>query len=155
MSTLSLKAALAKTATPEAWVEFKEGISFQLRYFPKARFRALADKHTEIVYNPQAKARAPKLNTEEFTKAFMKEVVLGWKGVTLDSLSKLCEIDISSYTREELVTELPFSVEELQRLTEMVYDIDPFINEACMNLGFFRPQLEDEAKNSNASPTTS
>lgn len=155
MSNLSLKAALAKTVSPETWVEFKEGISFKLRYFPKSRFRALADAHTETAYNPQTKSRAPKLNTENFTRAFMKEVVLDWKGVTLGTLSKICEIDVSSYTSEEQAQPLPFSVDELIRLIEMVYDIDPFINEAVMNLAYFRPNLEDEVKNSNASQTTS
>lgn len=155
MSTPSLKSVLANVSVPEAWVEFKEGISFKLRYFSKARFRALADKHTEIVYDPKAKARSPKLNSEEFTKAFFKEVVLDWKGVTLNSLSRLCEINLEPYTAEQLAQEFPFSVEELGRLGEMIYDLDPFLNQVVTDLTYFRPQLEEEAKNSKPSPTTS
>ena len=55
----SLGAVLSKTVAPSAWVEYKEGIKFQLRYMSKARFRALADECTEHRYNPQRQVREP------------------------------------------------------------------------------------------------
>ncbi len=151
----NLGAVLAKTITPTAWIEFKEGISLQLRYMPKSRFRAIADKHTEMVYSEATKARAQKINTEEYTKSFIKEAVLGWKGVTLKSLSRLCEIDISSYTAEQLEMPLPFSTAEMLKLLDLCYDLDGFISQSVSDIRMFRPNLEDEAKNLKSSPTTS
>lgn len=148
---LSLGSVLSKTVAPSAWVEYKEGIFFNLRFLPKSRFRAMADECTEFRYNPQTKVREPKLDTPRFLAKFLKESVLAWRGVTLRSLSRIVEIDISSYTEEELSQEIGFTIDELVRMMDMVYDIDPFIQAAVTDIKTFRPALEDELKNSNRS----
>lgn len=71
--------------------------------------------------------------------------------MTLRSLSRIVEIDISSYTEEELSQEIGFTIDELVRMMDMVYDIDPFIQAAVTDIKTFRPALEDELKNSNRS----
>jgi hypothetical protein len=143
----SLGAILSKTVAPSAWVEFKESISFKLKYLPKARFRALADSSTEQKYDPVTKTRAPKINTQDFTERYLREAVLDWKGVTLKSLSRICEIDVSGQPPEAMETALPFTIEELTRLIDIVYDLDNFISAAVTDIKTFRPLLEEETKN--------
>jgi hypothetical protein len=148
---LSLGGVLAKTVAPSAWVEYREGIFFHLRFVPKSRFRSLADDCTEHRYNAQTKVREPKLDSARFLSKFLKESVLGWRGVTLQSLSRIVEIDLSSYSEEELKQEIVFSVDELVKLFDMVYDIDQFVQSAVTDIKTFRPALEDELKNSKPS----
>lgn len=152
---LSLGVILSKTVSPDTWVEYKEGVFFHLRYMPKSRFRAMADDCTESRYNAQTKVREPKLDTTRFLKRFLKDAVLGWRGVTLKSLSRLVEIDLSSYSEEDMRTDIGFNLEELERLIDMVYDLDPFIQASVTDIKTFRPALEDELKNSKSSQSGS
>ena len=150
-----LGSVLAKTVSPDAWIEFKGGLSFRLRFMPKSKFRSLADAATEFIYDKKSKARVPKINAEAYTTAFVKEAVMDWRGVTLRTLSRIAEIDISTYSEAELDAASPFAHKELATLMDMVYDLDSFLNETVGDIATFRPFLEEEAKNSKSSPTTS
>lgn len=144
---ISLARVLDKTVSPSAWVEYKEGIFFELRYLSKSKFRQMAEDCTEHRYNAGTKVREPKMDTTKFMKKFVAASVSGWRGVTMQALSKLVEIDISGYSAEELKQELDFSVDELIRLIDMVMELDPFIQSSVMDIKVFRPALEDELKN--------
>lgn len=144
---LSLASVLGKTVSPDAWIEYKEGIKFHLRYMSKAKFRQLAEDCTEHRYNPQKQVREPKMNVEKFLQKFVADTILDWKGVTLRSLSRLVEIDVSGYTKDEMAQEISFSSAEAIRLMEMVYELDPFIQSCVTDIKTFRPALEDELKN--------
>lgn len=152
---ITLGGALKKIVSPSAWVEYKEGISFHLRFMSKAKFRQLADDCTESRYNPQQQRREPKLDATKFTRLFLSQCLLDWRGVTLKSVSRIMEIDLSGYTPEECEQPLPFSAEEATKLIDMVYDLDSFLQAAITDIKTFRPTLEDELKNSERSQSGS
>lgn len=155
-ATVSLKDVLkTHLSNPTAWVEFREGISFKLKFMPKARWRAIADDCTEFRYNPMTKNREPKLDTDAFLKKFLREAVLDWKGATLKALSLLTDIEVSAYTKEQLNAELDFDASQLAEIVDRCPDLDTFINSSVLDIKTFRPLLDEELKNSEASQSGS
>lgn len=143
----NLLAALKTTVNPTAWVEFRDGILFELKYMPKARWRAIADNCTEFRYDPVQKQRLPKMDSAKFLKLFIEEAVTDWRGVTLRSISLQTDIDIRNFTKEQLDAPLPFSAAELLDLIDRIVDLDTFINTAVMDIKTFRPTMDEEVKN--------
>jgi hypothetical protein len=155
-ASINLKAALkTNLSNPTAWVEFREGISFKLKFMPKATWRKLADECTEFRYNPLTKNREPKLDTDAFLKKFLRDAVLDWKGATLRSLSQIVDIDVDGYTPEQMMQPLPFDCNELPGIVDRCPDLDTFINASVLDIKTFRPLLDEEVKNSKTSQSGS
>lgn len=144
---VTMGALLKKTDVPSVWVEYKEGISFLLSFVPKARFKEMVDKCTEMVYNPAIKARQPQLNGKKFFENFLSLAVKDWKGVTPDSISRIAPINIDGLTPEQLKQDMPYSVSALLDMIEIAYELDTFLQNTAMDLNVFRPSHADEVKN--------
>lgn len=152
---IDLASVLKKTVAPTMWVEYKEGIFFEFRFMSKSRFRQMAEECTDMKYNSQTKAREPKMDTDRFMKKFLAMAVANWRGVTIDSISRIAEIDLEGYSEKQRKQPMDFSLTELQKLIDMVYELDPFIQSAVTDIRTFRPSLEDELKNSKSSQSGS
>ena len=144
---ISMASLLKKTDVPSVWVEYKEGISFQLSFVPKARFKEMVDKCTEMVYSPAIKARQPQLNGKKFFESFLQVAVKDWKGVTPDSISRIAPINVAGLSPEQLQQVMPYSQAALMDMIEIAYELDTFIQNTAMDLNVFRPSHADEVKN--------
>lgn len=157
MSSKYIKATevFRSTVSPKAWFDFKEGIKLQLAFVPKAKFREISDDSLEWVFDEKTKTRQQKLSSKKFQDKFLRVAVLDWEGVTLESLSRIAEIDTTGYTPEQLKEVIPFSHEWIVELEKVAYDLDQFITSIVSDIKQFRPNLENEIKNSVSSPSTS
>lgn len=150
MATINLAASLKKASETrlQSVFEFRHGIRLRLNFMSKARFRAIADKTTETVYDPNAKERVTRPNSKRFLEEFVKEAVADWEGVTLTSVSKIAPIDLEGYTAEQMVEAIPFSREAAYELISGAYDLDTFVQNTVVDVSAFRPNVQDEVKNS-------
>ena len=78
--------------------------------------------------------KVEKLDIELFNTMFIRSCVLGWSGLTMDTLSKFVLIG----TPENPDEEVPFSVENAEFLLSSSELFDRFINETVSNLDIFR-----------------
>lgn len=151
---LTPSAIFGKLVTPTCWFEFKEGIKFKLAFVPKAKFRQISDSSMEWVFDERTKTRVQKISSKLFQEKFLRVAVQDWENVTLRTMSSIAEIDITGLTDEELDAPIPFSHEWVIKLEEVAYDLDQFISQQVSDISLFRPELENELKNSKPSPTT-
>jgi len=143
-------------AAPNAWFDFKEGISFKLNFVPKAKFREISDESLEWAYDERTKTRQQKLNSKLFQDKFLKVAVSGWRNLTYVSLSKIAEINLDTVVASgaDINEEIPYSHSMMIRIEQLAYDLDQFISQQVCDIRAFRPNLDNELKNSKSTPST-
>lgn len=129
------------------WVEFKNGISFQLKFVARATVQAITEQNTELRFDPRQKTRMPRINPEGLTADFVEAGVLNWKGVTPNSLAEIIPLDIAAYPAEERDKELPYNKEDCVAVVRAAYELDSFLQENCTDIAVFRSKQESEVKN--------
>jgi hypothetical protein len=134
-----------------AWVEFREGMQFQLRYISRSDLTRLAENCKTWKFSHDHKTKAQQLDHEEFTKKFCARAIVGWKGVTPRSLANTIPIDLTKFTEEQLDAPIDFEQENLVSLIKGAYQLDDFLQDCATDIKVFRPELEDQLKNSKPS----
>lgn len=133
------------------WVEFMQGIFFEVNYLSRSRLKRLTENATSYVYSPKTKTREPKLNNDMFNDNFIREVVVGWKGVTARSLSNLVEVDTDEIPEDLMEQELDYEHEAMVKLFDEAYDLDSVLQDFVLDVKNFDPNIEDELGNSPTS----
>lgn len=137
------------------WVQYKDtGISFEVNFMSKARFKVLTDQCSSLVYNAESKTHQPKIDTKKLAAAYVEQAVKGWKGVTPKSLAAIAPVELSNLTEEQRNTELAYSADSMKFLVESTFELDTFLQEVTMNPALFNQTVvpfEDAAKNSKSS----
>ena len=140
-------AAMSRVVIPTQVFEFK-GLRLRLRYMPKIKFQALVQNCTITSFDNNTKSRRPQLDEKRFSRAFLQAVVEGWDNVTLRTISSITNIAIDGYTDAELDAPIPYSVEALEELCRVSYDLDDFISKTSSAIDCFRANpTEAEVKN--------
>ena len=78
--------------------------------------------------------KTEQLDVDLFNKLFVSSCVLGWKGLTMENLSKLVLIEPAENPEEEV----EFSVENAEFLLSASEAFDKFINATVSDLDSFR-----------------
>lgn len=109
------------------------GFIVRIRYQGRQAIRELAKKAT--VYSlDQNMQKTEKLDIDLFNKLFVGACIVGWKGLTMENLSKLVLIE----QPEDLTEEVPFSVENAEFLITSSEVFDKFVNATAHDLDAFR-----------------
>jgi len=150
--TTALEILKTKKERKSAWVEFQQGISFQVNYLSRGKLKRITENSTSFAYNPRTRAREPKMNNDFFNDTFIRETVVGWKGVTARSLSNLIDIDISEIPESKLDDPLDYDHNAMVVLFDEAYDLDQVLQDFVLDIKNFQPDIEDELGNSETSP---
>jgi len=146
---------LINPAPKSIWVQYRDtGISFEVNFMSKARFKVLTDQCSSLVYNADSKTHQPKIDTKKLAGAYVEQAVKNWKGVTPKSLSALAPVNTENLTDAQRETELEYSVDSMKFLVESTFELDTFLQEVTMNPALFNQTvvpIEDAAKNSKSS----
>lgn len=145
-----LIADLMKSTVKTAWLEFKEGISFELKFVSKSKFRLITDQCTTLQFDPRSKVHQPKVDTTKMVELFVKEAVHNWRGATPRRLALIAPVNLESLSDEQKDAELVFSYEQLVALVKETYELDSWMQEAAMDIRCFNVgsvPKEDVAKN--------
>ncbi len=139
---------LKRKKMPEGWFVFdtKSAVEVKLAYLSPADYRKRLELCTEIVNGKE------RLNDEKILDA-TAELILDWRGLTLEKVSELIPIDIPA-GQESLP--VPCTRENKLALLTETWRFKEFINETVTKLGdFIAAERELERKNSQSSPNGS
>jgi hypothetical protein len=128
-------------------VEFKEGIVLTMRYIPRTKLQDFATKSRIFKYDSATKTRNQTIDGDLFSEMFCEAAVVGWKGVTPESLSSVVPLNTEGFTDVELKTEIAFTKESLMILVKQAYEFDEFVQKVSTDLSYFKPHHEEELKN--------
>jgi len=143
-------ASLIAPANKTAWVEFKEGIAFEMVFVSKSKFKSITDQCTTLQFDPRSKVHQPRLDSIKLIELFVKEAVKSWRNVTPEKVSLIAPLDLSKVPQDQMQTEIPFNYEQLVALVKETYELDTFLQEAAMDIRCFNTgnvPKEDSAKN--------
>lgn len=128
-------------------VEFKEGIVLTMRYLPRTKLQDFATKSRIFKYDSATKTRNQTIDGDLFSEMFCDYAVVGWKGVTPESLSSVVPLNTEGFTDTQLKAEIPFTKESLMILVKQAYEFDEFVQKVSTDLSYFKPHHEEELKN--------
>lgn len=143
------------TGALSAWVEFRNGLEFDVRFVSRAELQRIAQRCTVLRYDPKAKTRVPRLDSERFVRDFCDRAVKGWRGITPDSISTLVPVDLGKLTEEQRRSPIEFSLDNLVSLVSNAYELDDFLQDAVSDVSVFRPNQAEEMGNSESSQSGS
>lgn len=154
--SLKIKDILVKdTNKLTARIEFRPGLTLNLRYMSRSTLQSLYRSCTIQKFNHESKQREPQLDGPRFAKEFTKLSVLGWEGFTPNRIASLFPVEFENIPADKMDEEIPFSIEDFSFLMENVFDLDQFVQDAVVDANYFRPHKEDEEKNSESSQSGS
>ena len=109
------------------------GFTVRIKYQGRQAIRELAKKAMVHSIGPDMK-KTEQLDIDLFNKLFVSSCVLGWKGLTMENLSKLVLIEPAENPEEEV----EFSVDNAEFLLSASEAFDKFINATVSDLDSFR-----------------
>jgi len=152
---LKLNALLRKdTDSINSELEYK-GLVLNVRYMSRSALLAMSRNCMVMRYDDKKKVREQQLDGDRFTKEFAKATISGWKNATPLLLADIIPLDLSALTQEQKEAELPFELDSVLTLLKTAYDMDAFVQDFVTDIKNFKPHLEEEAKNSEPSPSGS
>lgn len=134
------------SASMQATVEY-EGIKFTIRYLTRAKLGAISQDCLFKKYDPGTKSRVQELDRPKFLKKLVNEIVVGWSGLTPRTLASITP-EFVAPDKDRLDEEIPYSVEQLVLLLEICFGLTEFIEKMATDANVFRPEHQDELKNS-------
>ena len=132
------------------WVEFKDGIEFQLRFVSKTVVQAIASNCNTLKYNKLTKQREPSINTDQMIAQLVEKGVVSWRGMTARRLQSLLPVR-SDVADADLDSEIPFSKDDCIYLVKNAFELDAWIQENCTDVSMFKPDRDENQKNSSTS----
>lgn len=128
-------------------VEFPDSDNFfvSLSYLSRDKLLKIRNRSLVIKFNKRTRQREEEVDNDKFLEEYAREVIRGWKGLTLRELSRLMPIETSNANLDE---EIPYSEEEALELLRNSPTFDQFITD-CMNDFeiFEREKSEKQEKN--------
>lgn len=126
------------TTKLEAWVPLEGFEPFEVKaaYLSREELTKIRNAVTRVAFNPKTRQREDTIDNDLFIKEFVKAVVLDWKGLTLETASKLLPLDIPSDVDSS--QEIEFSQENALELSKNSPVFDSFLNDICFDLERFR-----------------
>jgi hypothetical protein len=137
-------ASIIMSSPKTAWVEFKDGIAFEICYVSKSKFKNITDKCTTLQFDVRQKVHQPRIDTAAMVEMFVREAVKNWRNVTPRKVAQIAPLDLSKVSAEQMDMEVPFSLEQLTALVKETYELDSFLQEAAMDIRCFNNSLVDK-----------
>lgn len=140
---------LVNTRQLQTEIEYKDGLTFKLRYVSRADLNRVTNQCITRKWDSKAKQAVPRLDTDKLVTVFCDMAVLGWSGAKVRVLRGLMPMVLpENVTEAQLDLEVPFSQGNLVTLMKNCFDLDEFLqNAACDIKNFDTSQQEAELGN--------
>jgi hypothetical protein len=145
------KIIIAESDELLADIPYKEGIKFKIRYISRVSLTRLSQSCLRMEFNTKSKSREQVVDMDAFAAAFCKRAVIGWSGVTANTLAKLMPVDLKLVSEEERNEPIPFTPAAMLLVLKNTFELDGYLQDAAIEIKNFRPDLEPETKNLNTS----
>jgi hypothetical protein len=135
----SIQASASVNAERTTEIEYREGIYLKVRYISKPRLRQLNDRCTTLQYNERTRNREPMSDTNKLLRMIVEEAIIGWRGVTPASVSKVAPhvVDLKEFNGHENM-EMEYDIDVLIVLMDQAYGLDEFVMDAATNPSYYR-----------------
>lgn len=112
-------------------VEFPDSDNFyvSLTYLNREKLTKIRNRSLTIKFNKRSRQREEEVDNEKFLEEYAREVVRGWRGLTIRELARLMPIETAGANLEE---EVPYSEEDALELLRNSTIFDQFVTD-CQN----------------------
>lgn len=125
-------------------VDFK-GVRFTVRYVSRQQLFTMAQQCQVLAYDKGSKKQTVRLDLPKMTKMVADAIVVGWSGLTLDTLQNLMVLEgVDGLDDAKLQEPIPFSAETMQELLLGVNGLDDFLQEIATDPSNFRTTSPEE-----------
>ena len=112
-------------------VEFPDSNNFyvSLTYLNREKLTKIRNRSLTIKFNKRSRQREEEVDNEKFLEEYAREVVRGWRGLTIRELARLMPIETAGANLEQ---EVPYSEEDALELLRNSTIFDQFVTD-CQN----------------------
>ena len=112
-------------------VEFPDSDNFyvSLTYLHREKLTKIRNRSLTIKFNKRSRQREEEVDNEKFLEEYAREVVRGWRGLTIRELARLMPIETAGANLEQ---EVPYSEEDALELLRNSTIFDQFVTD-CQN----------------------
>jgi hypothetical protein len=119
------------------WVPFDghEDFEVEMAYVSRTEMSKLVKSCQESKMNRSTRQIETELNSEKFLSAFVKRVILGWRGLSMEILAEFVPIE---YDADNADKELPYDDANALFLIKESQMFDDWLNEKVNDIDTFR-----------------
>lgn len=110
-------------------------------YLPREKLTSIREKHVVISFNRVTRQREETVDTDKFMNDYIKEAVVGWKGLTMEIVKSLVPIEV---VEADLKTEVPYDHEDALWLVKNSSEFDSFISDTMNQVDVFSVTNKEE-----------
>jgi len=142
-----LTQAIRKAAEAETVVEFEypyiSGLYFNIAYASKHLLQQILDGAKENYFNPKTRMQEERTNSAKFNRLAARQLVRGWKGLTVKSLKTLI-VGLSTSASDD--TEIPYSEELAYALMDSSLDFQNWVVSVATDVSNFSNIAQTKAE---------
>lgn len=128
-------------------VEFPDSDNFyvSLAYLSREKLVKIRNRSLVIKFNKRSRQREEEVDNDKFLEEYSREVVKGWRGLTIRELARIMPIETAGANLDQ---EVPYSEEDALALLQGSPIFDQFVTD-CMNDFeiFERDKADEQVKN--------
>lgn len=132
---MKLRELVVDAKTVDVPFDGYEDFVVQLSYVSRTEMSKILKECQRTKMNRATRQIESELDQDKFLKKFVDRVIVGWKGLTLKTLSEFVPID---YDPEHADKELPFDEENAVFLLKESQMFDDWVNEKVSDIDTFR-----------------
>lgn len=128
-------------------VEFPDSNNFyvSLAYLSRDKLVKIRNRSLVVKFNKRSRQREEEVDNEKFLEEYSREVIKGWRGLTIRELARIMPIETAGANLDQ---EVPYTEEDALALLQGSPIFDQFITD-CMNDFelFEREKVDNQVKN--------
>lgn len=128
-------------------VEFPDSDNFyvSLAYLSREKLVKIRNRSLVIKFNKRSRQREEEVDNDKFLEEYSREVVKGWRGLTIRELARIMPIETAGANLDQ---EVPYTEEDALALLQGSPIFDQFVTD-CMNDFeiFERDKADEQVKN--------
>jgi hypothetical protein len=112
-------------------VEFpdSDGFLVKLSYVGRDKLMKIRNRALVFKFNKRTRQREEEVDNDKFLEEYSREVIRGWKGLTIRELARILPIDTAG---ADMTKDVPYSEEDALELLKNSTIFDQFVTD-CMN----------------------
>jgi hypothetical protein len=112
-------------------VEFPDSNSFyvNLAYLSRDKLVKIRNRSLVVKFNKRSRQREEEVDNEKFLEEYSREVIKGWRGLTIRELARIMPVETSNANLDQ---EVPYTQEDALALLQGSPIFDQFVTD-CMN----------------------
>ena len=110
-------------------VEFPDSDAFyvSLSYLSREKLLKIRNRAMVVKFNKRSRQREEEIDNDKFLEEYAREVVKGWRGLTLRELSRILPVETAG---QDLTKEIPYSEEDALELLRNSTIFDQFVTDS-------------------------